>query len=65
VLDGSRGAEKRYHGNQFLAFDGHGCMIASDALFDSWGGFSGQAIRRRHSRDRVSKGRCHDNQFLD
>jgi len=35
-----------------------GCMIASDTLFDCRGGFStfqGQAIRWRHSRDRMSK----------
>ena len=30
-------------------------MIVSDTLFDSRDGFSGQDIRRRHSRDRVSK----------
>jgi len=28
-------------------------------------GFRGQAIRWRHSRDWVSKGRCHGNQFWD
>ena len=28
-------------------------------------GFRGQAIQRRHSRDRGSKGRCHGNQFWD
>jgi len=38
-------------------------MIASDSLFDSRGGFSGQAIQRRHSRDRGSKGHCHGNRF--
>jgi len=30
-------------------------MTASNLLFDSRGGFSGQAIKRRHSRDRGSK----------
>ena len=39
-----------------------GCMIASDTLFDSMGGFS---IRRKYSRHRVSKARCHGNQFWD
>ena len=42
-----------------------GCMIASDMLFDSRGGFSDQAIRRKHSQDRVSKSHCHSNQFWD
>jgi len=43
-----------------------GCMIASDTLFDSRGGFSGVKLDPiRHSRDRVSKGRCHGNQFWD
>jgi len=42
-----------------------GCVIAIDTLFDSRGGFWGQAIRRRHSRDQVSKGRCHGNQLWD
>jgi len=37
-----------------------GCVIASDTLFDSRGGFMGHAIRVVH---RVSKGRCHGNQF--
>jgi len=50
---GSRGAEGRCHGNQFwdaicynwlLMGYNFGCMIASDTLFDSVGGFSGQAI---------------------
>jgi len=42
-----------------------GCMIASDTLFVFlWVGFWGQAIGRRHSRFRDSKGRCHDNHFL-
>jgi len=40
-----------------------GCTIASDTLFDSVGGFSGQAILWRHSQNQVSKGRCHGNQF--
>jgi len=40
-----------------------GCMIASDTLLILRVGFRGQAIRRRHSRDRVSKGRCHGNHF--
>jgi len=42
-----------------------GCMIASDTLFDSRGGFSESAIQCRHSPDRVSKGHCHGNQFWD
>jgi len=45
---GSSGAEGRCHGNQFwdafaiIGFVGYnfGCMIASDTLFDSRGGFS-------------------------
>jgi len=51
----------------FMALMGYnfGCVIASDTLFDSRGGFQGQAIRRKPSRNRVSKGRCHDNQFWD
>jgi len=40
-----------------------GCMIAINTLFDSRGGFSGQAIRWRQSRFRGSKGRCHNNHF--
>ena len=40
-----------------------GCMIASDTLFDSRGGFSGQAIRWGHSQFRGSKGYCHGNHF--
>jgi len=28
-------------------------------------GFRSQAIRRRHSRDRWSRGRCHGNRFWD
>ena len=31
-----------------------GCMIPSDTLFDTRGGFRGQSIPRRHSRARVS-----------
>jgi len=46
---GSNGAEGRCHGNQFweaicynwLAGYNFGCMIGSDTLFDSRGGFSG------------------------
>jgi len=37
------------------------CMTASDTLFDSRGGFSVTSYPRRHSQDRGSKGRCHDN----
>jgi len=35
----------RCHGNHFLAFDGlnFGCMITSETLFDSRGGFSGSS----------------------
>ena len=40
-----------------------GCMIASDMLFNSREGFRGQAIRRRYSRFRGSKGRCYGNHF--
>jgi len=40
-----------------------GFMIASDTLFDSRGGFRGQAIRWRHSRFRGSKACCHGNHF--
>jgi len=42
-----------------------GCVVAGDTLFDSRLGFWCQAIGLRHSRDRVSKGRCHSNQFWD
>jgi len=43
-----------------------GCVITSDMPpFDSRGRFRGQAIRRRHSRDRLSKRRRHGNQFWD
>jgi len=40
-----------------------GCMIGSNMLFDSRGGFSGSSylMKRRHR----SKGRCHGNQFWD
>ena len=42
---GSTGANGHRHGNQFLASMGYnfGCMIASDMLFDSRGGFSGSS----------------------
>jgi len=40
-----------------------GCVLASNILLDSRGGFSGQATRRRHSQFRGSKGRCHGNHF--
>jgi len=40
-------------------------MAASDSLFYSRGRIRGQAIQRRHSRDRGSKGRWHGNQLLD
>jgi len=39
--------------------------IAMSTLFDSRGGLSGQAIQWRHSRDRLTKGHCHGNQFGD
>ena len=57
-------------GTQFAIIFFMGCnfgsMIASDTLFGSRVvGFRGQAIRRRHSRHRVSKRRCHGNQFWD
>jgi len=48
----------------FVGYNFH-CMIASDTLFDSGVDFQGQAIRRGHSQDRVSKGRCNGNQFWD
>jgi len=38
--------------NGFVGYN-FGCVIASDMLFDSRGGFRGHAIRRRHSRDSV------------
>jgi len=41
-----------------------GCMIASDTLFDSGSGFSGQAIQWTHSQFRGSKGCCHGNHIL-
>jgi len=42
---GSRGAEGPCHGNHFWLSMGYkfGCMIASDTLFDSRGGFSGSS----------------------
>jgi len=40
-------------------------MTASDSLFDSRGGFWGQAIRWWYNQDWGSKGRCHGNQFWD
>jgi len=40
-----------------------GCMIASDTLFDSRGGFSGSSYPIKHSRFRGSKGRCHGDYF--
>ena len=57
-------------GTQFAIICFMGCnfgsMITSDTLFDSRVlGFRGQAIRRRHSRHRVSKRRGHANQFWD
>jgi len=48
----------------FVAYN-FGFIIASDTLFDSRVDFRGQAIPRRHSRDRVFKGRCYSNQFWD
>jgi len=71
---GSSGAEGCCHDNQFwdtfciTGFVGYnfGCIIASDALFDPMGGFSGSSYPLRHRRDRrVSKGHCHGNQFGD
>jgi len=49
----------------FVGYNNFGYMTASDTLFDSKGGFSGQAFGRRHVRDQVSKGRCPGNQFWD
>ena len=40
-----------------------GCMIASNKLFDSRGGFSGSSSPMKNSRNPASKGRCHGNQF--
>jgi len=40
-----------------------GCMIDSDTLLILGVGFLGQTIWWRHSRDRLSKGRCMSNQF--
>ena len=70
------GAAGRCHGNQFwdavcynwlwhLMGYNFGCMIASDTLLILGEGFCGQAIRQRHTRDGMSKGRCHGNQFWD
>jgi len=42
--------------NGFVGYN-IGCMIASNTLFNSRGGFRGQAIRWRYNRDWVSKGR--------
>ena len=42
-----------------------GCMILATRSLNLGVGFRGQAIRRRHNRDRVSKGRCHGNKFSD
>jgi len=39
------------------------CMIASDMLFDSRGGFSGSSYPMKTYRFRGSKGRCHSNRF--
>jgi len=63
----SRCAEGCCHGNQCSLSLGYnfGCIIASDALFDSRVGFQGQAIRWRHSQFRGSKERCQGNQFWD
>jgi len=41
------------------------CMIASDTMFDSRVWVFGVKLSAEHSLDRVSKGRCHDNQFWD
>jgi len=41
------------------------CAVASDMLFNTIGCFRGQTIRRRHSRDQESKGRCRGNRFWD
>jgi len=66
VLDGGPAvlrdiAMETNFGRQFAinGFVGYniGCMIASDTLFDSRGGFWGQAIHWRYSQDRVTKGR--------
>jgi len=64
ALDGSPQAPRDVTTNVWLSMGyNFGCMIASDSLFDSRVGFRGQANRWRHSRDRVSKGRCHSNHF--
>jgi len=41
-----------------------GCMIATCCLVLGVG-FWGQAVRRKYSRDLMSKGCCHGNQFWD
>jgi len=43
------------------------CMIASDTLFDSSGGFSESSypMKTYGSRDRASKDCCHGNQFWE
>ena len=45
VTWGSKGAEGRCHGNRFWLSMGYnfGCIIASDTLFDSTGGFFGSS----------------------
>jgi len=40
-----------------------GCMIDSDTLFDSRGGFSGSSYLMKTYRFRGSKGCCHGNRF--
>jgi len=40
-------------------------MILATRCFILGVGFRSQAIRWKHSRDRMSKGRCHGNQFWD
>jgi len=56
-------------GTQFgiVGFVGYnfGCMIASDKLFDYRGWVFGVKLSDEDSRDRVSKYRCHGNQFWD
>ena len=42
-----------------------GCVIASDTLFDSRGGFSGVKLSDEKSPDRMFKGHCHGNRFWD
>ena len=48
--------------NSFVGYN-LGCMIASNTIFDSRGELSGSSYPIRHSRDRVSKGRCHGTHF--